>query len=251
MKRKLIKIQKNKSAYFAGDFHLGKPDLKISHERELKLIRWFDYIKKDAQEIFLMGDVFDFWFEYKNVIQRENLLFINKIRELIDSGLNIHYFKGNHDLWMLDFFQNIGVRVYDDPQLIQINKKKLLIGHGDGLGDGDYGYKILKKIFINKVCQALYRLIHPDIGLKLGRWFSGSHKGVKKNFNAKRNNERLINYCKEFDKKISNDTYIFGHSHYISEEKINNNAFYYNAGDWITNSSYLVLSNNKFKINKY
>ena len=119
---------------------------------------------------------------------------------------------------MLDFFQNIGVRVYDDPQLIQINKKKLLIGHGDGLGDGDYGYKILKKIFINKFCQALYRLIHPDIGLNLGRWFSGSHKEVKKNFNAKRNNERLINYCKEFDKKISNDTYVFGHSHYISEE---------------------------------
>ena len=251
MKRETIKIQKNKYAYFAGDFHLGKPNAKVSLKREFKLIRWFDHIKKDAQEIFLMGDIFDFWFEYKNVIQKENQLFINKIYELIDLGLNIHYFKGNHDLWMLDFFENIGVKVYDHPQLMKINEKKILIGHGDGLGDGDYGYKILKKIFTNKVCQALYRLIHPDVGLKLGKWFSGSHKDIRVNFNAKRNNERLIDYCKNFDEEISNDAYIFGHSHCTSKEKVNKNSFYYNAGDWITDSSYLVFSNNNFKINKF
>ena len=249
---KTIQIPKGKKIYFTSDHHFGAPSKKASKAREKKFVAWLDNIKKDAEVLFILGDLFDFWFEYKHVIPKGFTRVLGKLAELSDHGIEIHFFSGNHDMWMRNYFEEeFSIEVYNKPQEFELNGKIFLIGHGDGLGDGDYGYKILKKIFINKVCQALYRLIHPDIGLKLGRWFSGSHKEVKKNFNAKRNNERLINYCKEFDKKISNDTYIFGHSHYISEEKINNNAFYYNAGDWITNSSYLVLSNNKFKINKY
>ena len=251
MKRILIKLQKNKKAYFAGDFHLGKPSSSISLQRELKIVNWLDYIKKDAQELFLMGDIFDFWFEYKDVRPKENLLFINKISELIKLNINIHYFKGNHDLWMLDFFKNMGIKLYDDPHLFILNNKKLLVGHGDGLGKGDYGYKLLKIIFISKLCQYLYRLIPSKIGIKIGKIWSGSHREVKRDYNSKKNNDRLINYCKNFEKKNQNDVYIFGHSHHKSKVKINNNSMYYNAGEWMVGSSYLMFSNDQFKLKKF
>lgn len=250
MKRMELQLEKNKKAYFAGDFHLGKPDKKSSIEREKKIIEWLEIIKVDAQELFLMGDVFDFWFEYKHVVPKDYLKLVSKISEIIDSGINVHYFKGNHDLWTLDYFEKLGIKLYDQPQSIKLDNKKILVGHGDGLGSGDFGYKILKKIFSNSICQNLFRLIHPDIGIRLGNFFSRSHKKYNTS-NAKKNNDRIINYCKNYEKDNHMDAYIFGHSHYISKETISNNSRYYNSGDWMNNSSYLEFYSNKFEIKKF
>ena len=169
-----LQIKKKNKIYFAGDFHLGKPDKDSSLSREKKIIEWLNHIKKDAQDVFLMGDLFDFWFEYKNVIPKDNLRFLSTISNLIDEGITIHYFIGNHDLWVINYFKELGIKVYDKPQNFKINEKILLIGHGDGLGKGDTGYKFLKGIFKNKFCQFLFRWIHPDIGIPLGRFLSGS-----------------------------------------------------------------------------
>ena len=155
-----LQIKKKNKIYFAGDFHLGKPDKDSSLSREKKIIEWLNHIKKDAQDVFLMGDLFDFWFEYKNVIPKDNLRFLSTISNLIDEGITIHYFIGNHDLWVINYFKELGIKVYDKPQNFKINEKILLIGHGDGLGKGDTGYKFLKRIFKNNQGSILRTIVY-------------------------------------------------------------------------------------------
>ena len=195
-----LQLKKKYKIYFAGDFHLGRPDKDSSLSRE-KNIEWLNHIKKDAQDVFLMGDLFDFWFEYKNVIPKDNLRFLSTISNLIDEGITIHYFIGNHDLWVINYFKELGIKVYDKPQNFKINEKILLIGHGDGLGKGDTGYKFLKGIFKNKFCQFLFRWIHPDIGIPLGRFLSGSKSKMEITEKAKINDKRILEYCTTYNIK--------------------------------------------------
>ena len=187
-----MKVTEGKKIYFASDNHLGLPDSKSSLLREKKFVKWLDIIKEDAHSIYLLGDLFDFWFEYNNVIPKENLRFLSTISNLIDEGITIHYFIGNHDLWVINYFKELGIKVYDKPQNFKINDKILLIGHGDGLGKGDNGYKFLKEIFKNKFCQFLFRWIHPDIGIPLGRFLSGSKSKMEITEKAKINDKRIL-----------------------------------------------------------
>ena len=165
-----------------------------------------------------MGDLFDFWFEYKNVIPKDNLRFLSTISNLIDEGITIHYFIGNHDLWVINYFKELGIKVYDKPQNFKINEKILLIGHGDGLGKGDTGYKFLKEIFKNKFCQFLFRWIHPDIGIPLGRFLSGSKSKMEITEKAKINDKRILEYCTTYNIKNPTDIFVFGHSHYVNKK---------------------------------
>ena len=251
MKEITISLENNDKAYFLGDFHFGSPDQKQSKKRELKILSFLNSIESDLKELFLLGDIFDFWYEYKEVVPKGFVRFLGKISQLSDKGVNIHLILGNHDMWILDYFQKeLGINVYNNIIKIRINNKLLLVGHGDGIGKGDFGYKFLKLIFKNKILRFLYRWVHPDIGMKLGIYFSNRKKNGTKDYSII-NNERIYNYCKQIENTNHHDYYIFGHSHQAIEKKINNNSKYINVGDWIKNSNYLVVKNEKFQLKSF
>lgn len=246
-----LQLKKKNKIYFAGDFHLGRPDKDSSLFREKKIIKWLNHIKKDAQEVFLMGDIFDFWFEYKNVIPKDNLRFLSTISNMIENGVRFHYFIGNHDLWVINYFEELGIKVYDEPQKFKINEKILLIGHGDGIGKGDTGYKILKKIFKNRFCQLLFRWIHPDLGIPIGRFLSGSKSKMEIKEKAKINDRRIVDYCSNYNRKNPTDIFVFGHSHHVNREPISNKSTYFNCGEWINDSYYLESDGGNYELKRF
>ena len=172
-----MQLPAGKKIYFSSDNHLGAPTPEASFPREKKFVAWLDEIKEDAAAIFLLGDLFDFWFEYKTVVPKGFVRVLGKLAELSDRGIPIHFFVGNHDLWMRDYFEKeLNIPVYRDVKEFQFNDKTFLIGHGDGKGPGDKGYKRMKKVFINPFSKWLYRWLHPDWGMKLAQYLSVKNK---------------------------------------------------------------------------
>ncbi|HLG02462.1 MAG TPA: UDP-2,3-diacylglucosamine diphosphatase, partial [Bacteroidia bacterium] len=160
--------------YFASDFHLGIPDLAASHERERRIVRWMDSILPDAKELYLVGDLFDAWFEYKRVVPKGFVRLLAKIAEFTDKGIPVYVFSGNHDTWMFNYLkEECGAEIHHEPVRREWNGKKFIIGHGDGLGPGDRGYKFIKSIFRNRFAQWLYARVHPNAGIWLAQFFSG------------------------------------------------------------------------------
>ena len=234
-------LQAGKKIYFASDLHLGFPDDEKSLVREKKFIAWLDHIKQDAQHIFLLGDIFDFWFEYKYVIPRGFIRFQGKLAELVDSGISISLFTGNHDMWMFGYFpEQLNIPVYYDPLEFHCNNLKMLIGHGDGLGPGDYKYKFLKKIFRNPLCQWLFRILNPNFGMWVAHtWSKGKkHKKMDRGLKFYGENEFIFKYCKEYESKSACDYYLFGHRHIPHELQVNKESKYINIGDWVTHFTY-------------
>lgn len=242
----------NKKIYFASDQHFGAPNPVESKVREEKFIRWLDEIKKDAQVLFLMGDLFDFWHEWKFVVPKGFVRVLGKIAELRDSGILIYFFVGNHDLWMKDYFEKeLGCTVYFDKQYFTINDAKFLLAHGDGLGPGDKGYKRMKKLFTNPLAQWAFRWLHPDIAMKSAIYFSTKNKmisGVEDMKFLGEDKEFLILYCKEKLKTEKIDYFIFGHRHLPMVLPLQNEtSTYVNLGDWISYFSYGVFDG-KFEL---
>lgn len=200
--------------YFLSDFHLGAPDYSSSLAREKKIVRFLDSIKNDAQEIYFLGDVFDFWFEYAKAIPKGFVRLQGKMAELSDSGIKLHYFTGNHDMWIFDYLPNeIGFTLYRKPVTREINGKKFYLGHGDGLGPGDHGYKFIKAVFASKVCQWLFARVHPNLGMSIAHYWSRKSRkltGKEEFFGEK---EWLVIHSKEILKKEHFDYFIFGHRH--------------------------------------
>ena len=250
-----MKSNNNKKIYFASDNHLGAPDYNSSLEREKHFVQWLDFIKKDAQEIFLLGDLFDFWFEYKKVVPKGFVRVLGKIAEISDNGIPIHYFVGNHDLWINDYFQKeLRVKVYRKPKDFNIMNKRFYIGHGDGLGPYDKGYKIMKKVFTNSFAKFLYRIIHPDIGIGIGQYFSQKNKTLsgEKDINFLGNDkEWLAKYSRKKLQEKHRDYFIFGHRHLPMQIELNEKSKYINLGDWINHYTYGVFDGNKFKTKKW
>ena len=244
-------MKKNK-IYFASDFHLGRPTLKESHDRERLIILWLDEIKKDAKSIYLLGDIFDFWFEYKKVVPKGFVRVLGKLAELNDCGINIHLFTGNHDMWMKDYLKNeIGLQINYTSAIIQEQSKKLFIGHGDGLGNGDYFYKFLKKIFTAKICRWAFARLHPNFAISIAHAWSNNSRNRKKDDYVSDNKELLLTYCKKEQQKDPVDYYIFGHRHIPLEIVIDNVSKYVNIGDWISHNTYAVLSDGKLYLKTY
>jgi len=241
-----------KSIYFASDFHLGVPDEKSSREREMAVVHWLSEVEHDANEIYLVGDIFDFWFEYKTVVPKGFVRLLGTLAQMSDEGIELHIFTGNHDLWMNDYLsKELNAKVYFEPQQFTINNKQFLIGHGDGLGPGDKGYKRLKKIFTNPVCQWLFRWLHPDAGIQLANYFS--QKSRAKTGNADEiflgeDKEWLILYTKEKAKTMKVDYFVFGHRHFAIDYKINEQSRYINLGDWIRLNTYAVFDDNDMQL---
>ena len=237
-----IITSENKKIYFASDQHLGAPTPEASLPREKKFVAWLDAIKEDAGTVFLLGDLFDFWFEYKTVVPKGFVRVLGKLAELKDAGIDIYFFVGNHDLWMRDYFQKeLNIPVFHEPQEFDINGKLFLIGHGDGLGPGDYGYKRMKKIFTFPFFKWLFRWLHPDIGVKLGHYFSVKNKLISGDEDAQflgEQNEWLALYCRKKLTEKHYDFFIFGHRHLPLEIELNSSSTYINLGDWIQYFTY-------------
>jgi|TARA_B110001469_G_scaffold39087_1_gene38887 UDP-2,3-diacylglucosamine hydrolase len=237
-----ITTSENKKIYFASDQHLGAPTPEASLPREKKFVAWLDAIKEDAGAVFLLGDLFDFWFEYKTVVPKGFVRVLGKLAELKDAGIDIYFFVGNHDLWMRDYFQKeLNIPVFHDPQEFDINGKLFLIGHGDGLGPGDYGYKRMKKVFTFPFFKWLFRWLHPDIGVKLGHYFSVKNKLISGDEDAQflgEENEWLALYCRKKLTEKHYDFFIFGHRHLPLEIELNSSSTYINLGDWIQYFTY-------------
>jgi UDP-2,3-diacylglucosamine hydrolase len=238
-------LETGKKVYFLSDFHLGAPNDTESRKREDRLVRFLQNARKDAGIIFIVGDIFDFWFEYKTVVPKGFVRILGTLAQLADEGIQLHIFTGNHDLWMQDYLsKELNAKLYFEPQQFTIQNTQFLIGHGDGLGPGDKGYKRLKKIFTNPICQWLFRWLHPDAGIQLANYFS--RKSRAKTGNADElflgeDKEWLILYTKEKAKTMSVDYFIFGHRHFAIDFKINEKSRYINLGDWIRLNTYAIF----------
>ena len=238
-------MQKPTKIYFVSDVHLGAPNYEESLVREKKLVQWLDIIKQDATELFVVGDLFDFWFEYKRAVPRGFVRVLGKLGELADSGIEISFFTGNHDMWIFDYLpKEIGAKLYREPITREWNGKKFLIGHGDGLGPGDHGYKFIKKVFANKLCQWAFARLHPNFGIWLADYLSKSSRaktGAEDAVFLGEENEWLVQYCKEVLQKEHYDYFIFGHRHLPLEINVSKSAQYINLGDWIQYFTYAIF----------
>ena len=250
-----ITTSENKKIYFASDQHLGAPSPEASLPREKKFVTWLDTIKEDAGTIFLLGDLFDFWFEYKTVVPKGFVRVLGKLAELKDAGIAIYFFVGNHDLWMRDYFQKeLNIPVFHKPQEFDINGKVFLIGHGDGLGPGDHGYKRMKKVFTFPFFKWLFRWLHPDIGVRLGHYFSVKNKLISGDEDARflgEENEWLAQYCRKKLTEKHYDFFVFGHRHLPLEEDLGDNTSYINLGEWVNYNSYAVFDGEKLELKRY
>lgn len=250
-----MQLPKGKKIYFASDHHLGVPTYEKSLQREKLFVKWLEEVRHDAAEIYIVGDLFDFWFEYKTAVPRGFVRVLGKLAEISDSGIPITLFTGNHDMWIFDYLpKEIGVTLYREPIEKEWNGKTFYIGHGDGLGPGDHGYKFIKKVFRNKFLQWCFARLHPNFGIGLANYFSRSSRAKTGESDAKflgEENEWLAIYCKEILEKQHFDYFIFGHRHLPLDIELPKNSRYVNLGDWIKYYTYGVFDGEHLELKSY
>jgi UDP-2,3-diacylglucosamine hydrolase len=235
-------IPGGKKIYFLSDFHLGAPNPEASREREQRIVRFLNEARQDAAQIFIVGDMFDFWYEYKRVVPKGFVRLLGTLAQISDSSIPITFFTGNHDMWMKGYFEKeLNIAVYHEPQVFVFNDKKFYIGHGDGLGPGDHGYKFIKKVFRNPVCRFLFGALHPRLGIALADYFSRKSREATGSVEEKflgEDKEWLVQYCKDILAKEDFDFFIFGHRHLPIDFAFPSGARYINLGDWIRYFTY-------------
>ena len=248
-------MEKGKKIYFASDFHLGIPTYEKSLEREKKIVSWLEAIEGDCEELYLLGDVFDFWFEYRTVVPRGFVRLLGKLAEISDRGIPIHYFTGNHDMWTFDYLvKELNVDLHRQPIEKTYNGKSFYIGHGDGLGPGDHGYKFIKKVFASKLCQWLFARLHPNFGIGIANYFSSKSRIATGTVDEKflgEEKEWLVIHSKELLAKKHYDFLIFGHRHLPLDITINERSHYINLGDWVRYNSYAVFDGEKLELKHF
>jgi len=250
-----IEVPSGKKIYFASDNHLGAPTSQLSRPREKKFVRWLEALRKDAAAVFLLGDLFDFWFEYDTVVPKGFTRTLGKLAEITDSGIPVYYFVGNHDLWMNGYFEEeLNIPVYHGPQIFEIGGKKFFIGHGDGLGPGDKGFKRMKKVFTNPVSKWLFRWLHPDLGVRMAQYFSVRNRMISGEEDVRflgEDKEWLVQYAKRKLKNQHFDFFIFGHRHLPLDIALSEHSRYINLGDWIGYFSYGVFDGKNLQIDYF
>lgn len=231
-----------KKTFFASDFHLGVHGKIPSRERELQVARWLDQIQPEAEALYLMGDLFDFWFEYRSVVPKGYLRLLGRLADWRDAGIPVYIFTGNHDLWMFRYFEDeLGIPVYREPIRRELHGKTFVLGHGDGLGPGDYGYKFLKRLFSNRICQRLFAALHPDLAFAMANYWSRRSRlaNMGEDVFLGPENEWLIQYCEERLQHEQPDFFIFGHRHLPIDYTLSNGqSRYINLGEWVHSCSY-------------
>lgn len=248
-----------KKIYFASDFHLGIPDHDSSLNREKKLVRWLGMVSSDASEIFLMGDIFDFWFEYKTVVPKGYIRLLGKLAEFTDRDIPVHLFTGNHDIWAISYLQKeINIQLHRAPEIRNILGKSFYLAHGDGLGPGDNGYKFLKNVFSNRLNQWLFRWLHPDIGARMALYFSRKSRlanVIKENRIETMNrieDEMLYKFASgQLKKGHAVDYFIFGHRHIPAMINLDEHCQLVILGDWLTNFTYAEFDGNTIELKHF
>ncbi len=245
-----IRLKDGQKIYFSSDHHLGVPTAEASLSREKLIVEWLETIRADAQVIFLVGDIFDFWFEYGHVVPKGFVRILGKLAELTDQGIELIVFTGNHDMWMFGYLSDeLGAAIYRHPVEFEITSgnqisRTFLVGHGDGLGPGDRVYKTLKHIFANRFFQFLFRIVHPDIGM----WIATEWSKRSRIANIKKGEERfmgedrewLFQFCKEVESTRHHDFYVFGHRHLPLDLKVTDGSRYINLGEWVTQQTFAI-----------
>ncbi|MFD2246064.1 UDP-2,3-diacylglucosamine diphosphatase [Pontibacter ruber] len=251
---RINKLEPGKKIYFASDFHLGVPDEASSKAREKKIVRWLDSVKHDAAAILLLGDIFDFWFEYRHAIPKGYIRLQGKLAEITDAGIPVLFFTGNHDMWMFDYFpKELNIPILREPISTNLGEKAFYIGHGDGLGPGDHTYKVLKRVFNNKACQWLFARIHPNTGIGIANLWSRRSRisNIKKDEQFLGDDEWLVQYCKEVEAQQHHDYYVFGHRHLPLDLPIGDGSRYVNLGEWVNFCSYAVYDGQTLELKHF
>jgi UDP-2,3-diacylglucosamine hydrolase len=241
--------------YFASDFHLGIPNHASSLEREKELVKWLEMASIDATEIFILGDMFDFWFEYKQAIPKGFVRFLAALAKLTDNGVAVTVFKGNHDMWMFGYLeQECGVKTISNELIIERNGKRFFLHHGDGLGNGEKGYRFLRWFFRSQVCQWLFARLHPNFGIGLALFLSRRSRLSQKDYYEEYlgdDKEFLTQYSKELANTGKFDFLVFGHRHLPLEIDLPNNCKYFNLGEWLHHRRYLVFDGEQCILKKW
>lgn len=250
-----IKVPEGKKVYFASDNHLGAPNAADSLQRERRFVQWLGHIRNDAAALFLMGDLFDFWFEYAHVVPKGFTRTLGKLAELTDSGIAVYYFVGNHDLWMRGYFeQELNIPVFHKPQVFHLNQKVFFLGHGDGLGPGDKGFKRMKKVFTHPLAQWCFRWLHPDLGVPLARYFSVKNRLISGEDDVRflgEDREWLVQYAKRKLETHHYDYFVFGHRHLPLDIALTDTSRYVNLGDWIQYFSYAAFDGQNLSLESF
>lgn len=247
-----IGLPAGKRVYFVSDFHLGAPDPATSRAREQRIVRFLDMAEQDAAHIFLVGDLFDFWFEYKHVIPKGYTRLLGKLASLTDRGIGVSAFIGNHDMWMNGYFESeLNIPVYLESQTFEIGGKQFYVAHGDGLGPGDHGYKFLKKVFRNPLCRWLFSWMHPAVGISIANYFSHKSRsatGMELEHFLGEENEWLAIHSKEILQQQHFDYFIYGHRHLPIDMPVGPHSRYINLGEWLNYNSYAVFDGNDVEL---
>lgn len=244
-----------KSIYFASDFHLGLDLQESSADREKRIVKWLSEIIDKTEELYLLGDLFDYWFEYKSVVPRGHLRFLAKLTEFTDRGIPVHVFTGNHDMWMFDYLATeVGATIHRDPIIKEFYGKTFFLGHGDGLGPGDHGYKFIKKVFRSKINQWLFARLHPNLAIWLMRRFSTTSREAQTEENQflGADKEWLVLYCEKKIQQENIDYFIFGHRHLPIDHVLSNGqSRYINSGDWMRHNTYVECHGSEVELKTY
>jgi UDP-2,3-diacylglucosamine hydrolase len=254
MRRLSLSLLPGKKAFFASDFHLGAPDSARSLEREKKLVSWLNSISSECQYLFLVGDLFDFWFEYQHVVPKGHIRFLGKLAEMADNGVQIFLFTGNHDMWMFGYLEEqLGAQLFREPVDIRWEgSASMVVGHGDGLGPGDHSYKFLKMIFRNPVCQWLFAFLHPAIGMGIAnKWSRHSRVTNNKDEEFLGEKEFLWIYCKELEARQHHDYYIFGHRHLPLDLPVGDSGRYLNLGEWMNHCRFIEFDGSVLEMKEW
>lgn len=250
-------ITRDKSIYFLSDAHLGATVLNDNDIRERRLVSFLEMIRPSCQELYLLGDIFDFWFEYKYVVPKGHVRFLAELTRFTDEGIKVHFFTGNHDIWAFDYLnRECGVILHTRQEKIIINGKTFIIGHGDGLNPRDKGYLFIRNIFHNPFLQKCFRLIHPDLGIALANAWS-RHSRLQNNGQIEADSfrgmdkEEIVIYCQQQLQQQHIDYFIYGHRHLPLDIQLEKGCRYINTGDWITHFTYATFNGNDVVLHKY
>ncbi|GAB4412336.1 MAG: UDP-2,3-diacylglucosamine diphosphatase [Bacteroidia bacterium] len=235
--------------YLLSDLHLGAPDPARSLLREKHAVRFLREVAHDASHLYLLGDVFDFWFEYKRAVPRGYVRLLGQLAEMADRGVEIHVFAGNHDLWYRDYLhEQFGAILHHDPVEVAFFGRRYFLAHGDGLGPGDHGYKLMKRVFTHPLSKWLYARLHPNFGIALAQWLSqhgGNHSygdGLPPEEQHKGHAEYLYAFARDMHRQRPDiDCYVFGHRHVLIDDTLADGPQLVILGDWIQYFSYLAI----------
>ena len=227
--------------YFVSDVHLG---LQVADpvDRERRFVEFLRGLPEETEALYLLGDIWDFWYEYKHVVPKGYVRVFAALTELIDRGVDVFFFQGSHDVWTYSYFEELGMKKLQQPAVVEIAGKRFCLGHGDGLGPVPLGYRFLRGIFHNRVLQFLFSMLHPWIAFGLGNGWSRSNRlSHDKEYVFKGKDEPLYKFAEEFARENRIDCFVFGHYHSDVHMKLPSGADFIILKDWIHGSPYLCI----------